>query len=598
MSISRQASYFAAGSNRLFGWYHHVLTVPQLDCVAVICNPIGHEYAHCHRSIRHLADQLAASGIPALRFDYSGTGDSPGFDIDANRVGNWQLEIVGAIKFARELRDGNASGRTKVCLIGIRLGASLAALASESHPADFLVMWNPCVSGRRFVRELQAISSMSTAANELSTAIEQPMLESAGFVFSNDTISQLQAINLLDLKFNCAGKVLLLDRDDLSADTILHDQLVESGVEAEYRKVPGYAGMVAEPQFTVVPQQAIETITGWLSSHCAILGVDQGANPVATEDTLTMTSPSREAEPLTEQLCHFGADQHLFGILTKPNKATEKPFIVFFNAGCVHHIGPNRLYVTLCRHLASQGFPAFRFDLESLGDSVLRGAGRENHPYPDHAVSDSLAALNDLRQRFGATKFVVAGLCSGAHTAFHTALRSEAGQFVDVILINPLTFYWVEGMSLETAQHFWSVTRYKKSVNSAHSWRKLFTGRVDLLTVCKTLAKHVLNNAVSRYHAIGERFLANGGKQLSRDIRKLLSMKRRLNLIVSAGDPGKEIMLADARNTVTQSEVKGDLVVRCIAGGDHTFSRLGPRTALVQGICDLLLSRYADRPPR
>lgn len=75
-------------------------------------------------------------------------------------------------------------------------------------------------------------------------------------------------------------------------------------------------------------------------------------------------------------------------------------------------------------------------------------------------------------------------------------------------------------------------------------------------------------------------------------------MKRHLNPIVSAGDPGKEIMLADARNIVTRAEVTGDLVVRCIIGGDHTFSRLAPRTVLVQGVCDLLVGRYADKPPR
>jgi len=31
-----------------------------------------------HRTYRHLADRLTARGLPTLRFDYDGTGDSAG----------------------------------------------------------------------------------------------------------------------------------------------------------------------------------------------------------------------------------------------------------------------------------------------------------------------------------------------------------------------------------------------------------------------------------------------------------------------------------------------------------------------------------------
>ena len=62
--------------------------------------------------------------------------------------------------------------------------------------------------------------------------------------------------------------------------------------------------------------------------------------------------------------------------------------IVIFNAGAVHRVGPNRMTVTLARRLAAMGLPSLRFDLEGLGDSVLREPGRENHPYPATAVAD------------------------------------------------------------------------------------------------------------------------------------------------------------------------------------------------------------------
>ncbi len=129
------------------------------DCVAVICPPLGHEYVHSHRSVRYLADTLARAGVPALRFDYHGTGDSPGTDLDPGRVTRWLADVRRAIDDARA-----RSGRARVCLIGIRLGATLAALASAERAVDQLVLWGPAVSGRRYVREMQAIAQASELA--------------------------------------------------------------------------------------------------------------------------------------------------------------------------------------------------------------------------------------------------------------------------------------------------------------------------------------------------------------------------------------------------------------------------------------------------
>jgi predicted alpha/beta hydrolase len=50
----------------------------------VICKPFGFEAMSAHLSVRAFAEAAAEIGIPALRFDYGGTGDSedlaPGAD--------------------------------------------------------------------------------------------------------------------------------------------------------------------------------------------------------------------------------------------------------------------------------------------------------------------------------------------------------------------------------------------------------------------------------------------------------------------------------------------------------------------------------------
>ena len=98
-----------------------------------------------------LAEQLAAEGFDVLRFDYHGTGDSPGTDADPDRVDAWRASIVAA---AGELR--RLSGVRAISLVGLRLGASLAAeVACTRLGVESVVLWAPCVSGRALTRELK-----------------------------------------------------------------------------------------------------------------------------------------------------------------------------------------------------------------------------------------------------------------------------------------------------------------------------------------------------------------------------------------------------------------------------------------------------------
>ena len=46
------------------------------------------------------------------------------------------------------------------------------------------------------------------------------------------------------------------------------------------------------------------------------------------------------------------------------------------------------------------------------------------------------------------------GLCSGAHTAFHAGLEIEDAAIGEIVMINPMQFHWVEGMSLDTSRRF------------------------------------------------------------------------------------------------------------------------------------------------
>ncbi|HEY5089012.1 MAG TPA: alpha/beta hydrolase, partial [Polyangia bacterium] len=89
----------------------------------ILCNPIGDDLIRAHRAFRHLAEALANSGFPVLRFDFDGTGDSAGDERDPDRVATWRADIKRA---AAELRA--RSGVQALALVGLKLGATLATL--------------------------------------------------------------------------------------------------------------------------------------------------------------------------------------------------------------------------------------------------------------------------------------------------------------------------------------------------------------------------------------------------------------------------------------------------------------------------------------
>ena len=141
--------YFGSTERRLFGVYHPAQGGGGNRAV-LLCYPWGFEYANAHRSMVRLANLLSQAGYHALRFDYYGTGDSAGEDRDADLEGARE-DIATAISELRQL-----SGIDTVSIIGLRLGATLAVLATREMPSivDRLVLWDPVIDGVRYLEEL------------------------------------------------------------------------------------------------------------------------------------------------------------------------------------------------------------------------------------------------------------------------------------------------------------------------------------------------------------------------------------------------------------------------------------------------------------
>ena len=599
--VRREPLYLGDAARPLFGWYHVAESVPRRDAVVVLCNPMGYEYAHGHRSLRHLADELARAGIPVLRFDYDGSGDSPGVETDPGRLRRWQDDVQSALDAARAL-----SGSARAGLVGVKLGATLAALATVQREVDWLVLWNVSASGRRYVREMQALDM---AAGGGARPVSAP-LEPAGFLMTRETQDALKGVQLTRETLRVAGRALLVARDDLiGEEDALQEHLQTLGIPTDTLASPGYAEMMAEPVHTVVPRQALDGIVHWMVRQTGLRAAVAPPLPApagATQASFEHAMLDGRTVRLTETLCALGDQGQLFGVHSsgasslggsspgRPGQidaGSTRPMVVLFNSGTVHHVGPNRLYVMLARELAAQGFASVRCDLEGLGDSVQRGAGRENHPYPDSAVPDAQQVLSSLRQRFGVREFVLMGLCSGAYTAFQAGLVEQAAVISELVLINPLTWRWVEGDAVDT-KHFSAVAHYKGTMRRLDSWKKLLRGQVNLVYLGGVVFSHLRKQVASRVSAANEFFFPSRGPLLSRQLRQLFAARRHVSLIVSSGDPGWDMLQDGARQAARRALKSGDLSLDFIDEADHTFSREAARQRVVVAISRRLNERF------
>ena len=129
---------------------------------------------------------------------------------------------------------------------------------------------------------------------------------------------------------------------------------------------------------------------------------------------------------ISERIHTFGPAGSLVGVVTlppgddgDPGAGNARPFVLLLNAGLVHRAGPFRMHVELARRLAELGFRVLRFDQAGLGDSAARGGAATDD---ERAVLDARDAMDSLRVRYGAERFVAGGLCSGALNAHRVCL--------------------------------------------------------------------------------------------------------------------------------------------------------------------------------
>jgi alpha-beta hydrolase superfamily lysophospholipase len=616
--------YFRSGDSRLFAWLH-TPAAPRSDIGVVICKPFGYESICSHRSVRAFAEALCALGVPALRFDYAGTGDSSDVDENDDQVRYWVRDVLAAVD---ELR--RTAKVERVCLLGIRLGALLAALAAaDSDLIDALILIGPVISGRRYVRELRmtqlagiALSGGSEPGSESSSGSDTSAgkaLEAGGFLLSAATLKALSSLDLQARPAPTVRSMLILDGDKLPAAKRWAESLAHTSAALQYLNLPGLIEMtMTAPQFAVVPDAMIKATTEWLtglptpaapaSSPAAASSLI--ANPVAPNALDASCAPdagpgSAEAAILelggaacdpriSERPVCIPSDLDLFAILTEPSPDEKRRrAVILLNPGADFHIGASRMYVSLARRWARSGYFVLRLDLGGIGDSGTRLGRRSDEVFPDEAIADINRAIEFVRARYAISDIALAGLCSGAYHALRAAV---AGADVNrILMVNPQNYFWKKGMTLEQVQLVEVVHNpgvYRQRLFSGKAWARILTGQTDVVRIGAIYLQRLHLAAATMTRSVGRLLGVRLSDDLGLELQHIVSKGIRVTFLFAQGEPGLDLLRLQAGSML--SRLGDHCRVRIVDRGDHIFSRREPRRIMESALSEELFAASGD----
>ncbi len=273
---------------------------------------------------------------------------------------------------------------------------------------------------------------------------------------------------------------------------------------------------------------------------------------------------------MNERPLYFGPDNGLLGIATMPSHPTVgAPTVILLNAGLLHRVGPNRLNVDLARSLADVGVMSLRFDMTGVGDSELQAGGLLDI---ERSRQDVIEGMNGLAETYGASQFVLMGLCTGAYNAFRAALVDD--RVVGCVLL--------DGYSYPTLRSH--IRHYRTRVFQAKRWIGFLRRKISAETSGDARGDDLVifeNEYVSK-----ERFGGELGSLIARDTRLLMLYTEMGPLAFNYPE--------QLRDAFPNLELDRCVDVRYYRGADHTFTLPGTnRRRVIRDIIEWMKAEFA-----
>ncbi|MGO8824978.1 MAG: hypothetical protein ACLQU9_07025 [Acidimicrobiales bacterium] len=409
--------WFGSKERPLFGMFH----VPESRSAragVVVCPPFGRDYQNANYTLRCLGDEMTAGGVCTLRFDYDGTGDSAGTGNEPQRVRSWLDSIAAAVATMR------ASGVGSVFVVGMGLGATLAALVSEADgDIDGLVLWDPEPSGKAYLSWQRALSAMSF---NVPTTTTDGSVDAPGIFFDALTAADLRKLDLSNLGESQTRMLVLVrpDRDATPLQNRLRGELVEWG------EAIGHSRMIDDVTHPAVAREAVDRIVKWVGAHA-----QHEPQPISVPGwTGPMSIPGPSGRSSIVETPVWVGETGLFGIVTESPVRNAGPTAIFLSVANGYRVGPARTWVDLARRWAETGLRSIRIDFSGLGDSPLRHKLQRDFDWGAPEAFDDVEEVARWCSPSDPSDVILVGLCAAGYqaidSAFHLMPRG-------VVAINP-----------------------------------------------------------------------------------------------------------------------------------------------------------------
>jgi exosortase A-associated hydrolase 1 len=262
--------------------------------------------------------------------------------------------------------------------------------------------------------------------------------------------------------------------------------------------------------------------------------------------------PAHYAERALQFACE---GEPLLGVAAIPERPRPRGVLVAVG-GPQYRVGSHRQFTLLCRRLAAEGYPTFRFDYRGMGDSAAPPRDFEQVG-PDlaaalDAFSGSCSALREI---------VVWGLCDAASAALIFGVADPRVR--GLVLLNP----WVRDdatLARARVKHY-----YGGRLASRAFWGKALRGELSVGRSLRDFIGNASRSLDSRSAGYApESFQA-------RMVRGLEGFDGRVLLLLSGNDLTAKELLDHAGRSAAWTRVLAGPRLRRIdfPEADHTFSR-------------------------
>lgn len=273
---------------------------------------------------------------------------------------------------------------------------------------------------------------------------------------------------------------------------------------------------------------------------------------------------------MRERIIRLGP-RALVGVLSEPDgqePAAAGPLILLLNAGAIHRVGPNRIYVSLARTLAPAGHRVVRFDFSGMGDS---GTCYDDIPADDRFLQETRQVMDHLETVVGPQRFVLMGMCSGARTAYQTAYGDH--RVAGVVGINGTYLADGELRALREDLHAKLQTRYyRKQAGDLGKWWRVITGQSDLSSILRFICR--------RWRKPQKPVMLSP----SSAALPWIDLARRgvdCLLVFAEGSLAWDAFALGLEAGLAQTEAGGKPIVHIVPDADHVFTPLWSQSVLI-----------------